>query len=190
VCNLQYFGEKREYMVKAENIYSAEHFKAAHKTSVKGKIPYVATAGLLLFTVLFSGWAFARCVKAANANRLSDAYILSMCAFCTVLFGFRIVKALVNRDKIFEKAAEKQHIRHFEVTENELLQTTDSEIEHSERHFVLSGLNRVYDTGKYFVIYLYADMYCIIGYQDIVEGTPDELRSLFYNAIGDKLKVI
>ena len=174
-------------MVKAQNIYTADHFKAAHKTNAPGKAPYIATFILLVFGVFFSAMAFSSSLKAANADRPLDSYIMCISGMLTAALGFRIVKALVSRDKVFEKAAETSHTRLFDISENELVLTVDSEIEHTERHFVLSGICKVCDTGKYFIIYLYPNHFCMIGYQDITEGSPEELRAIFRNAVGDRL---
>ena len=176
-------------MVRAENIYTVEHFKAAQTTLPRGKTPYIAITALILFAVLFGSFAIVRTLKAFRDDRAADAYIMAISAVLVVEMGYKIVKALVSRDKIYEKAAAKRHFRHFEIDGNELVMTIDSEIEHSERHFVMNGIHRAHDTGRFFIIYMYEDMYCMIGYDDITEGSPEELRSLLYNALGDRLSV-
>lgn len=175
-------------MVKAENIYTAEHFKAASRTTTNLRKTYITIAIVLVFTIIFGGLALSGTIRAIRAGRNADTVVMEAFAICLVWVGAKLVKSITYSDKVFEKAAaSKQHIRHFEIDENELVQFTDSSIEHSERRFVMSGLAKAYDTGSFFVIYLYEDMYCIIGYNDITEGTPEELRTLLSNALGDRL---
>ena len=56
-------------MVKAENIYTVEHFKAAQTTLPRGKTPYIAITALILFAVLFGSFAIVRTLKAFRDDR-------------------------------------------------------------------------------------------------------------------------
>ena len=174
-------------MVKAQNVYTAEHFRAANSVKITGIKPYAAIAVLLILTAVCGSLALVRTYKAMLAGRDADAFILMISGIVALWLGYRLAVAVRERDTLFEKAASRNIVRRFEVDENELLEFCDSETEHSERHFSMSGIFKAYDTGAYFIIYLYEDLFCMIGYDDITEGTPAELRSLLSGAVGDRL---
>ena len=184
---MQDYRGMRVDMVKAENVYTADHFRAANSVRITGIKPYIAIAVLLLFTAVCGSFALVRTYKAWLAGRNADGFILMTSGIILLWQGYRLAAAVRERDELFEKAASKNIVRRFEVYENEILEFCDSETEHSERHFSMPGIFKAYDTGAYFIIYMYEDLFCMIGYDDITEGTPAELRSLLSNAVGDRL---
>lgn len=179
----------REIMVRAECIYTAEHFKAAGSVRANGKTPYAPVFATIALCAGLGAWALASTFRAIDRGSISDGCLMVIFSVILIYFGFTVLKTLLNRDAVYEKAASKNHMRHFVITEDEFVMYIDSDIEHSERHFALSGLYRVIDTGKFFIVYLYEDMYSMIGYGDITEGDPVELRALFSGAIGSRLVI-
>ena len=176
-------------MVKAECIYTAEHFKAANSVRANGKTPYASIIVVLALCAGLGAWALASTFKAIERDSASDGSLMVIFAVVAIYIGFTVLKNLLNRDAVYEKAASKNHMRRFVITEDEFVMYIDSDIEHTERHFTLSGIYRVIDTGKFFIVYLYEDMYSMIGYGDITEGDAVELRALFSGAIGSRLIV-
>jgi hypothetical protein len=176
-------------MVKAAVRYTGEHFRAAaeaapdyrqkRKNAVKAMIIWAAFTGLMLTLTIMR--------YRSRDNEM--AFVYGILFVINLFYFLRIVSAVTNTSSLYSRIKPAEQIRYFEVEGDELLMTIDGDIEHSERHFRISGMYSAADTGEYFVIYLYKSLYCMIGYSDITDGTSDELRSILYNALGNKFAI-
>ena len=176
-------------MVKAAVRYTGHHFRAVAKAEPIKPYQKILIGAFLLFTAAASGWMLSEALKYFRKDR--DDFAFTYVIFFVLVFStfLRLMKAVTGVASAYSRIKPAEQMRYFEFSNDEMLLTVEGEIEHTERHFRLPGIDRAIDTGEYFVIYMYKNMYCMLAYKDITEGTPEKLRSLLYNAIGDKLRM-
>ncbi len=182
-------------MVKAAVRYTGEHFKAVN--SLNRKSVYKSGIIIVLGLVLLTSWMLYKYINLIREMTSSNQDVAEICVYAVVFAvcigillktTIKLAKAFFTDDK-FNKMEPVKQIRNFEVTPETLMFTIDGEIEHSERRFILSGIHCAYELKEFFVIYIYEELYCIIGKREITEGSPEELRKLLYDALGDRFKI-
>ncbi|MBR4626535.1 MAG: hypothetical protein IKO47_02305 [Ruminococcus sp.] len=176
-------------MVKAEVRYNGEHFRAVAKAQPLKTKQKITVGIFVLLSAAVSGWMLSEMLTYFRKGS-DDLAILFAIMFVMAFSPFlKVVKAIAGASAVYSRIKPSEQMRYFEIDENALKLIVEGDIEHSERLFRLSGIHRAVDTGEYFVIYMYQNMYCMLAYTEITEGTPEELRSLLYNAIGDKFTI-
>lgn len=182
-------------MVKATVRYTGEHFKAVASLSRKSR--FITGGYLVLLLSAVTGW-FVYKFKSVLYGFLKNSQDIEFNILIAVIWGaalfmlLRITVALAKSiftNAAYDKMEPAKQIRNFEITPENLLLTVDGEIEHTERRFILSGLHSAVELREFFILFLYEKNYCIIGKQEITEGSPEELRKLLYDALGSKFNI-
>lgn len=176
-------------MVKAAVRYTGEHFRAAAEAAPDYKRKRKGAVRAMIIWAAFTGLLLTLTIMRLRSSDNEIAFVYGILFVINLFYFLRIVTAVTNSAALYSRVKPAEQIRYFEVEGDELIMTIDGDIEHSERHFRMSGMYSAADTGEYFVIYLYKSLYCMIAYSDITEGTPEELRNLLYKALGSKFTI-
>lgn len=117
-----------------------------------------------------------------DSYRLIGVFICGGCVYYQVIW-LRSMKRTVSA--LIKPVSEAEYI--FDADELVLYGT--SEGNRTKVQYTYDGLNRAYETDKYFYIYIDKKAAYMLCKTEITEGTPDELRSLLYEKLGDRFMI-
>ena len=177
-------------MVKAAVRYTGEHFRAAAEAAPDYKQKRKGAVRAMIIWAAFTGLILTLTIMRLRSGDSEIAFVYGVLFVINLFYFIRIVNAVTNTASLYSRVKPAEQMRYFEVDGDELIMTINGDIEHSERHFRISGMFSAADTGQFFVLYLYKSLYCMIGYSDITEGSPDEMRSILYKALGDRFTIV
>ena len=177
-------------MIKAQVVYSTEHFRSLNRSINRVRLPlniayrlgatlYFVSLGMILY------WYF----RNIN-NKLLLIAMLGMCA----LAAFMEVKCLISL-KNFDAEADKIPVtgenRLFVFDENgeAFTEFITDENENTRKTFPYSHLYRAEENDRFFLIFIRKHLACIVGKHEITEGSPAQLRELLSQRLGDRFTV-
>lgn len=163
-------------MIKAVVRYDKNHFSALEK-QFKNYKRYAINV-FMVFNLLIL--LYLMIVTLVNFNNVStrNKIFIPFWFFLGVYIDIKYFYALYSQHRKTANLQPVKELRHFTFTDDEFIMVIESDTEHSERRFKYEGLHKATEDNNYFFIYLNANQICIIGKNELTEGTPHELKTL------------
>ncbi len=168
-------------MIKADVKYTIEHFKAlrADVMPLKQRIIWlVTTAATTAFAVF--------CVLTGK-NFFNLFTVLAIPLWGVTLFYIILYYILLNPKKMLKKYNETQPDSHiiFEFSDISLKITNESRMTNGVNEHRYEMLEFAWENGDFFVIQIKNIGQVAIRSSEIIEGTPEELRQLLKDKLGE-----
>lgn len=172
-------------MIKADVKYTVEHFKAArvNVVSFKQRILWLvltaASTALAVFAVL-------------TGERLFNLItVLAMVLWFGLLAYIILYYILLDPRKMLKKYNETQPDGHviFEFSDISLKIISESLMANGVNEHPYELLEFAWENGDFFVIQIKNAGQVVIKKSEITDGTPDELRQLLADRLGEKYKI-
>lgn len=169
-------------MIKAEMIYSKEHFAAI--SGKNGKISPIETFGVIFFAVMST---FLLILSAMKHEKPDSMYIFLACVLWFVIISVALLKMLSSPKKQFERY--HKNFPNSKVTiafeDEHFSMVCNSDVTQSNSHFKYSAIKTVAERDGFFVINISGTGITAFKYSEITEGTAEELRILLKEKLGD-----
>lgn len=175
-------------MIRAEVIYTGEYLRDSHFYNGRKQIIlwYVMKIIEIVFLTILTVWGLYYCLHSRYANIIIIAAVLNT---FSVISGIKKIIKELGRKKELENTPPAKETREYFFGEDMftfIKRGADTEI---KREFAYPDLHAATETNKYFYIHLYRNLVCIIGKNDITEGSASELRELLISKMVDRFLI-
>ena len=175
-------------MIRADVIYTGEYLRDSEKYNNRS---HNIKAILINIALLPVDIAFiVLCARYFNAGELSLLFRAGVVFGILLLFSnTRNLINLLRSGRIIEQTPPAEEKREYFFDDKGLTFIKRGTISEIKREFTYDQLYSATETNRYFYIYLYKNMICIIGKNDFIEGSAEELRGLLIKHMCDKFLI-
>lgn len=175
-------------MIKAEVRYTSLHMKALFAVEDKKRRPVRIAVLSLVAAACIIYTCIAVFLIVAGEKFNSGCFVWSFMA--VILWTFFIRRLLKNRRFFREMDTMKpvKELRCFSFDDTTFSMTAAREGFSVDRKISYTELASAAETEEFFFITIEKGKTCIIGKSEFTEGTPEELRTLLTEKLGDKFR--
>ena len=175
-------------MIRADVIYTGEYLRDSDKynnrsSNIKAVIISIARIPVDIAVIVL-------CWRYLEFDDLSLIFKVGLVLGIMLLISnIRKLFGLFRHGSKIENTPPSEEKREFFFDDNGLVFIKRGTISEIRREFTYQQLYAVTETNKYFFVNLYKNLVCIIGKNDITEGSADELRELLIRHMCDKFLI-
>ncbi|MBQ8961088.1 MAG: YcxB family protein [Ruminococcus sp.] len=177
-------------MIKAHLTYTTEHLIALARAKNRRRLPFqiVFRAGCVAYFISLGVLVYWYFRELSNKTMV---WVL-LCFFALAAYSEtkKLLKLLHIDDEV-KKIPTTGENRLFVFGEEEgcFYELIRDENEDSRKNFRYELIHKAEETDRFFVIFIKPELACIVGKNEIVEGSPRELRELLSRKLGSRFTV-
>ena len=178
-------------MIKAQVVYSKEHFRSLNRSLNRTRLP-IAVAyeiGAILFYISLSlvlYWYF------HDLHSRTWLWIVIACFAFGAYSEVRKLIKLLNIDAAADQmpVGGENRLFIFGQDEDTFTEFITDENENTRKTFRYARIHGAEENDRFFIIYIRKRLACIVGRHEFTEGTPEELSALLSRKLGSRFKVL